>query len=108
MSRDSTVEQNRIAESALDRMKNAKSHSPFYIRDAARLIRAGNLSDHADWLAEADWVVEAVTEDLDVKRQVHGLIDRHRGHDTLVSSNTSGISIRAFLKDARTTIGNAL
>ena len=96
MSRDSTVERNRIAESALDRMKNAKSHSPFYIRDAARLIRAGNLSDHADWLAEADWVVEAVTENLDVKKQVHGLIDRHRSHDTLVSSNTSGISIRAI------------
>jgi 3-hydroxyacyl-CoA dehydrogenase len=95
-SRDSCVERNRIAESALDRMQNAKIRSPFYIRDTARLIRAGNLSDHADWLTEADWIIEAVTEDLDVKRQVHGLIDRHRSHDTLVSSNTSGISIRAI------------
>lgn len=95
-SRDSAVERNRIAESALDRMQNAKIRSPFYIRDSARLIRAGNLSDHADWLTEADWIIEAVTEDLDVKNQVHGLIDRHRSHDTLVSSNTSGISIRAI------------
>ena len=94
--RNRKVYRNFIAESALERMKHAKTRSPFYIRDAAGLIRAGNLCDHTNWLAEADWIIEAVTESLQVKKQVHQLIDQHRRHGALVSSNTSGISIRAI------------
>ena len=91
---------NRIAQSALDRMTGAKTRSPFYVPDAARLIRAGkNLSDHADWLAEADWIIEAITENLDLKKQVHRLINQCRRDGTLVSSNTSGIPIRAISED---------
>ena len=93
---DSPTVRNRIAQSALDRMKSAKTRSPFYVPNAAELIRVGNFHDHAEWLAEVDWIIEAVVENLDVKRQVHGQIDRHRRRGTLVSSNTSGISIRAI------------
>ena len=96
---DNPAVRNRIAQSALDRMKNAKTRSPFYIPDAAELIRVGNLHDHAEWLADADWIIEAVVENLDVKKQVHGRIDQHRRHGTLVSSNTSGISIRNIAED---------
>ena len=93
---DSPAVRNRIAQSALDRMKSAKTRSPFYVPDAAELIRVGNFYDHAEWLADADWIIEAVVENLDVKKRVHGQIDRHRRRGTLVSSNTSGISIRAI------------
>ena len=96
---DSPAVRNRIAQLALDRMKSAKSRSPFYVPDAAELIRVGNFRDHAEWLAEADWIIEAVVENLDVKKQVHGQIDRHRRRGALVSSNTSGISIRAIAED---------
>ncbi len=96
---DSPVVRNRIAQSALDRMKSAKTRSPFYVSDAAELIRVGNFHDHAEWLADADWIIEAVVENLDVKKQVHGRIDQHRRHGTLVSSNTSGISIRTVAED---------
>ena len=96
---DSPAVRNRIAQSALDRMKNAKTRSPFYALDAADLIRVGNFHDHAEWLADADWIIEVVVENLDVKKQVHGRIDRHRRRGTLVSSNTSGISIRAIAED---------
>ena len=95
---DPTV-RNRIAQSALDRMKSAKTRSPFYVPDAAGLIRVGNFHDHAEWLANADWIIEAVVENLDVKKQVHGRIDQHRRRGTLVSSNTSGISIRTMAED---------
>ena len=60
------------------------------------LIRVGNFHDHAEWLADADWIIEAVVENLDVKKQVHGRISQHRRRGTLVSSNTSGISIRTI------------
>ncbi len=93
---DSPAVRNRIAQAALDRMKSAKARSPFYVPDAAELIRVGNFYDHAEWLADADWIIEAVVENLDVKKQVHGRIDRHRRRGALVSSNTSGISIRAI------------
>ncbi len=96
---DSPIVRNRIAQSALDRMKSAKTRSPFYVPDAAELIRVGNFQDHAEWLADADWIIEAVVENLDVKKQVHGRIDQHRRFGTLVSSNTSGISIRAIAED---------
>ncbi len=90
---------NRIAQSALDRMKGAKTRSPFYVPDTAELIRVGNFHDHAEWLADADWIIEAVVENLDVKKQVHGRINQHRRRGTLVSSNTSGISIRNIAED---------
>ena len=77
-------------------MKSAKTRSPFYVPDAAELIRVGNFHDHAEWLADADWIIEAVVENIDVKKQVHEQIDQHRRRGTLVSSNTSGISIRAI------------
>ena len=96
---DSPAVRNRIAQSALDRMEGAKTRSPFYVPDAAALIRVGNFHDHAEWLADADWIIEAVVENLDVKKQVHGRIDQHRRRGTLVSSNTSGISIRAIAED---------
>jgi 3-hydroxyacyl-CoA dehydrogenase len=95
---DPTV-RNRIAQSALDRMKSAKTRSPFYVPDAAGLIRVGNFHDHAEWLADADWIIEAVVENLDVKKQVHARTDQYRRRGTLVSSNTSGISIRAIAED---------
>ena len=93
---DSPAVRNRIAQSALDRMKSAKTRSPFYVPDAAELIRVGNFHDHAGWLAEADWIIEAVVENLDLKKRVHERIGGHRRRGTLVSSNTSGISIRAI------------
>ena len=96
---DSPAVRNRIAQSALDRMKSAKTRSPFYVPDAAGLIRVGNFHDHAEWLADVDWIIEAVVENLDVKKRVHGRIEQHRRGGTLVSSNTSGISIRAIAED---------
>src|SRR5690606_32837619 len=44
--------------------------------------------------AEADWIIEVVTERLEIKRQVLSKIERHRREDAIVSTNTSGISIR--------------
>ena len=96
---DNLAVRNRIAQSALDRMKGAKTRSPFYVPDAAGLIQVGNFHDHAEWLAEADWIIEAVIENLDVKKRVHERISQHCRRGALVSSNTSGISIRAIAED---------
>ena len=49
-------------------------------------------------LKEVDWIIEVVVENLDVKRQVFEKIDQYRKAGSIVSSNTSGISIEAMAK----------
>lgn len=68
----------------------------FYTRRSAELITLGNLEDDFEAVSKADWVLEAVVENLGIKRDLMARIDEHRGEKTLISSNTSGISIRAM------------
>ena len=88
---------NRIAAGAIDRLKQAKPPVLFDPADA-ELITPGNIEDHLGWLGEADWIIEAVFERLDVKRDVFQKIEQHRAPDSIVSSNTSGIPLRAILE----------
>lgn len=68
----------------------------FMAPEAAALVRPGNVEDHLDRLAEADWIVEAVIEDLAIKRDLYRRIDAVRRPGSIVSSNTSTI-LRADL-----------
>jgi 3-hydroxyacyl-CoA dehydrogenase len=88
---------NRIASGALERLKKAQP-AVLYDQADAELITPGNIEDNLDWLGEADWIIEAVFERLDVKREVFGKIERHRSPGSIVSSNTSGIPLRAILE----------
>lgn len=63
----------------------------FMHENAARLVTTGNVDDHLDRLAEADWIIEAVVENLDVKHALYRKIDRVRKAGSIVSSNTSTI-----------------
>jgi 3-hydroxyacyl-CoA dehydrogenase len=62
--------------------------------DGASLITPCNFEDHAERLAECDWIVEVVTERIEIKRKVYELVAKHRRPGTIVSSNTSGIPLR--------------
>lgn len=86
-------DRNTIAQAALDRMREARARSPFFTPENADRIRVGNLENHLERLHEADWIIEAVTERLDVKRTIHALIDEQRVDSSIVSTNTSGLSI---------------
>lgn len=86
---------NRLAENALARMIH---HKPAMLYDSSYVSRIvpGNLEDHLSLLSDADWIVEAVVERLDVKRQVLHKIQTVRRPNTLVSTNTSGLSVAAM------------
>ncbi|MGQ9477731.1 MAG: 3-hydroxyacyl-CoA dehydrogenase/enoyl-CoA hydratase family protein [Candidatus Bipolaricaulia bacterium] len=88
---------NRIASGAIERMRAAKPPILFDQADA-ELIIPGNIEDNLDWLSEADWIVEAVFERLDIKREVFSKIEKHRSPDSIISSNTSGIPLAAILE----------
>jgi len=77
-------------------LEAAKKSRPaaFFTPERARLITPGNFEDHLAWVAEADWIVEAVAENLEIKRGLFERVERFRKPGTLVSTNTSGLPIR--------------
>jgi 3-hydroxyacyl-CoA dehydrogenase len=86
---------NRIANAGLQRALKA-SPALFFDPNDAQLITVGNVEDHLDRLGEADWIIEAVFERLDVKQEAFAKIERFRKKDAIVSSNTSGIALAAI------------
>lgn len=82
----------RLASSAIAKLKTSK---PAALYDAAfaNRITPACLEDDAAVLAEAEWIVEAVTERQDIKRNVLDIIERNRALGALVSTNTSGLSV---------------
>ncbi|MBL0713730.1 MAG: enoyl-CoA hydratase/isomerase family protein [Desulfosarcina sp.] len=60
------------------------------------LISIGNLEDDFDQLADCDWIVEVVVENLKIKQDLFARIDKVRRPGTIISSNTSGIPLKAM------------
>jgi 3-hydroxyacyl-CoA dehydrogenase len=86
---------NRLAQDAKGKLLKQKP-APLTLQENAALIEAGNLEDDLDRLAEADWIIEVVVENLEIKKSVLEKVDAHRRPGSIVSSNTSGISIHAM------------
>jgi 3-hydroxyacyl-CoA dehydrogenase len=85
-------DRNAIAAGALERLK--RSDPPAFMhRRNARLITPGNTEDHLALITEADWIVEAVVEDLAIKHQVYATLEAARKEGSIVSSNTSTIPL---------------
>lgn len=83
-------DRNAIAKAGLERATKAKPAS-FMSKDRVRLITVGNTEDDIAKLSEVDWVVEAVLEDLTIKRQLWEKVDKHISPTAIISSNSSGI-----------------
>ncbi len=82
----------RIVNAGLDAVKKSKPAALFTPQTVGR-ITVGNLEDHFDLIREADWILEAVVEHLEIKRQLMTRIDAARKADSIVTTNTSGIPI---------------
>ncbi len=79
------------------REKIYKSRPPLLI-DKSKInnIKVGNISDNFDVVKEADWIVEAVVERIDIKHQIYEKIFKVRKEGAIVSSNTSSIPIKVL------------
>jgi 3-hydroxyacyl-CoA dehydrogenase len=86
---------NRIAQEALQ-AAIASSPSPIYRKSFIERITIGNLEDDLHLLKECDWIIEAVTERIEIKQQVFEKVEAHRKPGSLISTNTSGIPISAL------------
>jgi 3-hydroxyacyl-CoA dehydrogenase len=80
--------------------KRVQESSPasLYLKGDAELITVGNFEDHLNWVSQADWIIEAIIEDLDAKRNLFNRLIPLLKEGTVVSSNTSGISIQKMCK----------
>ena len=85
------------AETARDGLKRAQrlKPDPFFTPDVARLISTAGFDDLAR-VGTADWIIEAVVEVLDVKQALLARVDAARRPGSIVSSNTSGLSIASI------------
>ena len=69
---------------------------PFFTADAVALVTTGGFDDGLARIKDADWIIEAVVEQLDVKRALLARVDAARRAGSIVTSNTSGIPIAAL------------
>ena len=81
-----------VARGALERMRS-QNPPPLMHPDHAARITTGNVADHLDRVSDCDWIVEAIVERIDVKRDLYDALDRVRRPGSVVSSNTSTLPL---------------
>lgn len=86
---------NAVVEGAF---KKARKLSPpiFYSDNMAQRVILGNYDEHFDRLAQVDWVIEAVVENLKIKQDLMAQVEKVVGRDTVISTNTSGLLVTAI------------
>jgi len=89
---DNPAVRNRIVLAGLEAAKKSRP-AAFFTPETARLVTPGNLDDNIAWCGEVDWIVEAVAENLEIKRKLFERVESVRKPGTIVTSNTSGLPI---------------
>jgi len=84
-----------ISEKARDKI--FKSKPPLlFDKSKVKNIEIGNINDHFDTVKKADWIVETVTERIDIKQELYKKIFKIRKKESIVSSNTSTIPLKVL------------
>jgi len=89
------VVRNRIVQQGLDRAVKSRPAS-FFTPETSALVSIGNLEDDLNVIKKADWVIEAIIENLKIKRDLMTRIDAIRPPNTIISTNTSGIPVASI------------
>jgi 3-hydroxyacyl-CoA dehydrogenase len=86
------TKRNSIASAGLEAAKKSKP-AAFFDPSLARLVTIGNFEDDLKVLAEVDWIIEAVVERLDIKRELLKKDEAVRRPGTIITTNTSGLPV---------------
>jgi len=92
LTKDDPRFRNKFSAAGLEGIKKSKP-AALYSKRFLPLIEIGNFEDDWDKLADCDWIVEVVVERLDIKQQIFARVDEVRKPGSIISSNTSGLSI---------------
>jgi len=85
-------DRNAIARGGFEAAKKAKP-AAFFTAERASLVSIGNFADDLSKLKDCDLIIEAVVENLDIKRGLYEKVEQHRRPGAIVASNTSGIPL---------------
>lgn len=91
--RGDAKQRNRIVKAGLDAMGMAQPALMMHPKDMDR-ISIGNLEDDFDQLAQCDWIIEVVVEQVKIKQELFKRIDGVRKPEAIISSNTSGLPLK--------------
>src|SRR6185436_9627153 len=83
---------NKIALAGLDASRKAKP-AAFFEPSLSSLVTPGNFEDDLQRVSEVDWIIEAVVEDLEIKRTLLRKVETLRRPGTIVTTNTSGLPV---------------
>src|SRR5882672_4380874 len=89
---DSKEVRNRIARNGLEAAKKAKP-AAFFTPELAALVTIGNFDDDLAKLKDCDLIIEAVVENLEIKRSLYQRVEQQLRPGAILASNTSGIPI---------------
>jgi 3-hydroxyacyl-CoA dehydrogenase len=82
----------QIAAAGLEGARKSKP-AAFFAPSLANLVTTGNFDDDLAKIADADWIIEAVIENLDLKRALLRKVDAHRRPGAIITTNTSGLPV---------------
>jgi len=94
---------NRFAATGLNGALKSKPAS-FYSKKNASMIKIGNFEDNLKWLADVDWVIEVVIENIKIKQELFARVEKVVKPECIVTTNTSGLPI----KDISAKFGSSL
>ncbi len=95
---DECGDRNRLAAQALENLRKSKP-AAFVDPDFSSRIRIGNFEDDLGHLRDCDWIVEAVAENMEIKRGLIEKIAPHLRVDAIVTTNTSGLPVGQIARD---------
>src|SRR5690349_6364171 len=86
-------DRNRIARAGFEAARKSKP-AAFFTADLAALVTIGNFEDDLPKLKDCDLIIEAVVENLEIKRSLYEQVEGHRKPGSVIASNTSGIPLK--------------
>lgn len=88
-------------EAARKGIESAAAQRPggFFVDSFASRITPGNFDGDLPQISECDWVIEAVSEKLEIKRALWRKVEEWRGADAILSTNTSGIPLHQIAEE---------
>jgi 3-hydroxyacyl-CoA dehydrogenase len=91
--RDDAGDRNSVARAGFEAAKKSKP-AAFFTADLAALVSVGNFEDDLASLKDCDLIIEAVVENLEIKRSLYEKVEQHRRPGAIIASNTSGIPLK--------------
>ena len=96
--KEDPAQRNRLARNAVETLTKSKP-AAFFEPASSRLVSIGNFEDDLEKLRDCDWIIEAVSENLTIKRTLLRKIAPFRRPDAIVTTNTSGLPITQIAEE---------